>query len=229
MKSTFKIPVFALLLMAVNILLINCTRLVDSPPGASFYNCSDEPFSGVSVEEFRIAVAKYNRTRSAIINPTLPGNILDARACWFALDTLKKFICHIEELSNSLNLTAEDLGIRFYYGVYPHDGPVHGDYNYRDRHTLFMVATYKDTLNSVLQNIDFDPRQSSLHNFITINKLIANDSLHRKGKMFAMGGLNFTDPNMIENQGQLCPPACPPQVENFLSRVDASRYDEDEN
>jgi hypothetical protein len=78
----------------------------------------------------------------------------DARCIWFSLETLKQFICTIETNNAKLNIPAEDLGIRFYYAAYPMN---YVDVKKQNRHTLFMVPTYK---NGTGAEVDFDPRET---------------------------------------------------------------------
>jgi hypothetical protein len=95
----------------------------------------------------------------------------DARAVWFDLETLKKFIYHIEnkaknDASNPTSI--QDLGIRIYYASYPavnNWGDIRYDstlevfktnpstLEYGKKHTLVMIPTIKR--NNL--NIDFNP------------------------------------------------------------------------
>jgi hypothetical protein len=212
-----------LLVVATAATTYYCTSTYDAS-GISSHNCTDEEFYGITLQEFVNGVSKYGRTRSRIINPTLPrmglDSIRDARACWYSLDTLKKFICLIEKFSHLQGLRTDSLGIRFYYAVYPEDGPHVRDMNYRDRHTLFMVPTYRDSIH----NIDFDPRlsyqnQIPLGSYLSIRRML--DSLKSfSGARIMMIGALFDSPNMYENQGQLCPPACPEPVTSLLETID---------
>ncbi len=48
----------------------------------------------------------------------------DAHSIWFDLETLKKFIYHIEYKSSLMNRGIKELGLRFYYSRYPAQEPL---------------------------------------------------------------------------------------------------------
>ena len=95
---------------------------------------------------------------------TPSDTIIDSRAVWFDLDTLKKFIHTIETYSCYYTGTCKqlELGIRIYYAEYPCDtAKLRLNYNitdprYAGMHTVLMVPTY----NYGNMNIDFDPTQT---------------------------------------------------------------------
>jgi hypothetical protein len=99
-----------------------------------------------------------------IENKASNGNLVDdSRAIWFSLSRLKGFIEEIERVNcrNSCDTTLA-LGVRMYFGVYPDPNEFpeiarggNSD-NLQNRHTIFMIPTYDDSLGF---HRDFDPRQ----------------------------------------------------------------------
>ena len=138
------------------------------PPVADCVDCTEETegqtfthFSDV-VKNYRVKIwDDVNRinfrqnTRGVLKNPlvTMYPNT-DARTIWFDMDTIKRFFCTIEKYNKQLTSPGKSLGIRFFYAVY--DGSDDKVSN-RNRHTLFMVPTYKAADGS---NVDFDPRET---------------------------------------------------------------------
>ncbi|HEY9047419.1 MAG TPA: hypothetical protein VIN08_16045 [Ohtaekwangia sp.] len=213
------------------------------------YNCKQDKFYGLTVQEFMEGVARYEHTHAALVNadPYMRANHLEAsRSCWYSIDTLKKFICLIEEYSKQVKVKPEQLGIRFYYAVYPSNGPKHGSQNYRSLHTLFMVPTVQQPGDSV--PVDFDPRYSvqRLGNTdVKVNEdsnakeqkdpykkgqdqkltyILLNDM--PKDKQLFM--LEFSSANaaatsgMVKNQGMLCPPTCSEVVTSTLTTASSA-------
>ena len=89
-------------------------------------------------------------------------SMTDSKAIWFDLETIKKFIYHVEVNSQSLDntISSADLGLRFYYASYPDVidplDPELGDlYNmgYDKRHTLVAIPTKRIGA----EEVDFNP------------------------------------------------------------------------
>lgn len=109
----------------------------------------------------------YIQTKQGTIAPT------DAYSIWFDLPTLKKFLYHIEKISQKFDssITDTQLGVRFYYATYPKTEE-YEKYNFTDLigrkgnslfpsynglHTLVMVPTLeKNNLK-----FDFNPLDES--------------------------------------------------------------------
>lgn len=98
----------------------------------------------------------------------------DAHSIWFDLETVKKFIFHIEKaVQKNTKLPTGELGLRIYYAAYPKTATWKEEqYNdlrgflgdpikeqYQDRHTLVMIptATIKGKIT------DFNPLDSSTY------------------------------------------------------------------
>ena len=192
------------------------------PEYKSCYDCGKDTFYGITLEEFMTGIARYKTTHSARVDkqPYMAGHgLTDARACWFSLDTLEKYICLIKKYSANLGLPSSQLGVRFYYAVYPSHPYDVWDPKYISRHTLFMVPTRADqtvgTVNANVDvNIDFDPRVGTF----PLANYFSGD--HKKRIMALDLGGGGRDPEMAKNQGQLCPPNCPPDAANSLSGID---------
>jgi len=211
------------------------TKTVSNSAFNSCYDCTDDKFYGETVSDVVQNVARYKGTHwKKIINASDWGwangqpmsltkpkiKILDSRACWFPLDTLKKFICLIEKYSSEnkqQKFSSSELGIRFYYAVYPKN--LDGDPNYRNHHTLIMVPTFKDKGN---ENTDFDPRymydSSADSKHASLSNLYFNAP--RTKILHISPIMNSTlDNGMYKNQGQLCPPYCPSSL-NVMESAD---------
>jgi len=115
---------------------------------------------------------KYKDTQLKLINRKLKfrhhDKMGDAKEIWFSLDTLKAFICQIE---NEIDAKSENLGIRIYYVAYPKkrewkkypDLQIPGKKpsvpkSYAERHTLVLIPTVKKSSTSGHQ--DYIPPQN---------------------------------------------------------------------
>lgn len=97
----------------------------------------------------------------------------DAHSISFELETLKRFIYHIEINAKKNGVSKDDLGLRMYYSRYPEIetwSNQHDDLNgflndpitekFEQRHTLVMIPTLKK--NGV--HIDFNPLHQETYN-----------------------------------------------------------------
>lgn len=203
------ILISVILLMAFN----SSSNLTDASSSKSQVGCTNDAFYGLTADEFVKGVARYRKTHWEKINsdPYMQNGginkqaLTDARACWYSIDTLKKFICLIERYSQSLGLGSGKLGIRFYYATYPHQGVWKAEY--KSRHTLFMVPTFYAEQQKA--NIDFDPRFCSLNNKNILQPLSQTVKGTPQMQVFGLDGESANSGAMAKNQGQLCPPTCP--------------------
>lgn len=189
------------------------------------YQCTNDSFYGLSAEEFIKGVARYKKTHfdKIVADSYMVSNRItnDSRACWYSLDTLKKFICLIERYSASLSpsVNSGKLGINFYYATYPHKNLWNEDY--KSLHTLFMVPTIQDAQKN---NVDFDPRYSMNvsqgSRVVTLSQLLESKS-NFNVQLFALEGAtaNRGAAAFAKNQGQLCPPTCPGTSNGTLNAV----------
>ncbi len=173
----------ALLFTGVITLLSSCSlfngtnnTVVGEDFVCSNYDSSTQ--SKLPVELIQKMVDDYNSKQRSHINSSmsqLNSDGGDAKSIWFDLETLKKFIYHIEkEAKNNRNnpTNIDKLGVRIYYASYPKretwekskfdnalDGFI-GDpitERYGERHTLVMLPTID--INGTIT--DFDPFVSS--------------------------------------------------------------------
>jgi hypothetical protein len=193
-----------------------------APPPADYkscYECGKDTFYGLTLEEFMLDIARYKTTHARRIDSVAymdNHNLRDTRACWYSLDTLEKYICLIKKYSQQENLTSSELGIRFYYAVYPSDPQEVWNGKYISRHTLFMVPTRAEWNKDKGQydNIDFDPRLGAA-------PLAGYFSGSTKTRVMVLDlGRPELSSELAKNQGQLCPPNCPPGTVNTLEAID---------
>jgi hypothetical protein len=86
----------------------------------------------------------------------------DATCVWFSLETLKRFVWHVEQSACAHPCDIKPvLGVRIYYAKYPDSAEManHPELKnvkpaFAEHHTLFMVPTFQDSG----KHIDFDPR-----------------------------------------------------------------------
>lgn len=162
-------------------------------------------------------IEKYRQNQLRAIDEVVPN---DANSIWFDLDTLKKFMYHIEKgvQTNSPN-TAKKLGIRIYYAAYPENtlwdqpgyealegflkDPITREY--QNRHSLVMLPTIlnKDGLDS-----DFNPFDPKTYNGYNDNTEIKMYYSKKKISMMALTStLNANNSRiMARNHGTLSPP-----------------------
>ncbi|AUC74307.1 hypothetical protein [Olleya sp. Bg11-27] len=122
---------------------------------------SDETINTLEIDLIRNMVDGYKNNQLAHINAA--EKFSDARSIWFDLETLKKFIYHIEyetlKIDNSIS--SKNLGLRIYYSRYPEESwSEYNDLNavptaYAKHHTLIAMPTHRRENTST--NLDFNP------------------------------------------------------------------------
>ena len=187
---------------------------------ATCYNCVADDLHYQTPAQFADAVMRYENTSKYAYEQYKKGNALnamgnhshntmpgftDAQSCWFAADTLKKFICLMEKYSKQKGISIDKLGVRFYYGNYATNTSAYRPHNpaYANMHTLFLVPTVDTLLKDGRVHLDFDPKSSALNagpDIITLAKRIA---ISPNAPAFVLTG-NVSNFNM--NEGDLCPP-----------------------
>lgn len=203
----------------------------------------DPTFDGVVAEDFISVVARYRKTHWDLVNndanidkenrsKLTPNNedgteFQDSRCAWFSLDRLKQFICNIENDSKCVGLQHDQLGIRFYYAIYP--DPAAGDFTgseYVDKlgqHTLYLVPTVQYRGGDV----DFDPKRSceknqGLEGIVYLGPLLLNKNTKPKTKLDILSEPDNHNSQFSMNNGKLCPTNCPSYPYNTLDIVDRS-------
>lgn len=110
----------------------------------------------------------YRDNQLIEINKVMPSTDPDAHSIWFDLDTIKKFIYHIEKNVKANSTIDEKLGLRMYYAAYPDSLQFNktGNEDLKDlgknattrmyglKHTIVMIPTI---FNSSYGNVDFNP------------------------------------------------------------------------
>jgi hypothetical protein len=161
-------------------------------------NYSNNPFTGIDVNLANYMVDKF---KSSLADTN------DTRSVWFNLDTLKRFIWHIEKESQLKGFGSQELeklGLRIYYGIYPSQSTWASTYpnmigvntTFENKHTVFIIPTYFDgTFNR-----EFDPTK-----FASDNPIPLRQQLNEKNTtLYALGA---TNPDVdLQNHGDLIPP-----------------------
>jgi len=155
--------------LLISIVFVVITTLIiygcSSAKGISTYenkticsNYSTEPVSELPIGLIRDMLETYNTIQLQAIKDKEGMN--DARAIAFDLETLKKFIYHIEAISKNTDSTIsdKDIGIRIYYASYPErdkwESPKYNNElddfigdpiteQYGKKHTLVIMPTIK--------------------------------------------------------------------------------------
>lgn len=125
----------------------------------TIYMNYEEPINKLSNSLIINMVENYKDNQLKYINESL--QIDDSRATWFDLETLKKFIYHIEvKAKNNTEkpIFNKNLGIRLYYASYPSaiDDSISKDPIFKKQtrhHTVILIPTRKE--GDLI--IDFDP------------------------------------------------------------------------
>ena len=106
----------------------------------------------------------YRDNQLAKINAS--SEFSDAHSIWFDLETLKKFMYHLEISAKKNDVSSKELGLRIYYSRYPladtwqatyPDLVGHVDPAYQEHHTLVMIPTIKKQGKNGVIDMDFNP------------------------------------------------------------------------
>ena len=231
-----------LLTGALVVVLFSSTMKRNSPEAqvATIDRPGDIEYVEVPLAEFYKDVARYNFKHAKEIEPTM-GHTENqpSRMFLYSVDVLEDFILLVKKYGRQARIKHEDLGIRFYYGVYPRGQRIKGQ-DYSSLHTIFMVPNRWSEKEQKF--IDIDIRQLALalrsggdreykrneEAFIErhyLQNIYEADSL-AKTFMLDASAIEYTgkDPiynkaaffpsalrveRVVINQGQLCPPNCP--------------------
>ena len=124
-------------------------------------------FVEVPLQNFVQDVARYYQTHAQTIQakmPTgghiIPGTVVKrksneqaSRMFLYSVSVLEQFFAEIKKLAATADITPEELGIRFYYGVYPQDQTIAKE-NYGSLHTLLMMPNYWSREDKRYRDID---------------------------------------------------------------------------
>lgn len=185
----------------------------------------NEDMNTLDVDLVHTMVDGYKSQQWKTINndPTFQAAVNgdDARAAWFDLESLKKFIYHIEKVSKSVDTTinSNKLGVRFYYASYPNKEGLRpykdlykflNDENrmdYLNRHTLVLIPTIQNEKGEIN---DFNPLDKGTYDGSLLEK-----DVYKKGNVNpipnsssrAVMGLSSTNRDSgSKNHGMLTPP-----------------------
>lgn len=192
-----------------------------------------EPAPVLTTELVKTMVTTYRGSQLNSIQ-TAPTNAVpkDAQSIWFDLETLKKFLYHLEHNvdKNATAGTRASLGVRIYYAAYPEKNilqrmmlsQVDTTYtipaNYEKLHTLVMIPTISYTAG---ENLDFNPLDVATYNGFVNMKIEKNNPRNSATySTLSLGtfsgntthvGTGTPTPQQINarNHGGLCPPALP--------------------
>ncbi|MGO4772692.1 hypothetical protein ACEN2I_13600 [Flavobacterium sp. W22_SRS_FK3] len=194
--------------------------------------CNDfhnEKPSTITTHLIRGMISQYRNNQYSAINKNRDINDPDAHSIWFDLDTIKKFIYHIERnVARNSPKKNNKLGLRIYYAAYPELSEFTKPYNediafmatdplkkqFATRHTLVMIPTiFNKDLNG---DVDFNPLDETTFNgyVSTIERRTSNQKNEiapyqsQEYQPMALSAASRSDA-MARNHGNLIPPADP--------------------
>ena len=210
-----------------------------TPEARENFICNDfhnEKPSTLKTHLIRGMISQYRNNQYVAINKNRDIKEPDAHSIWFDLDTIKKFIYHIER-NVAINSAKKDskLGLRVYYAAYPELSEFTKPYNediafmaddplkkqFATRHTLIMVPTI---FNAELKgDMDFNPLDASTFNgFVTTSRKNSKSQRAEKASYqsqkyepMALSAAASSQDAMARNHGNLIPPADPKMAEAF--------------
>jgi hypothetical protein len=155
----------------------------------------------ISDEKTEDIVGHFGSTMST--DTTIPG-FNEARLAWVSFHDLRTYMRYIEFLSIKNGLfTVTNFGVRIYYGRYPDVANLNTQYqnplntiddNYRGRHTLVFVPTFKDGE----ENFDFNPHHIEKGIPNKLAEVKRQKTEQNKGKSTSSQGF-IVNPNIITN------------------------------
>lgn len=194
--------------------------------------CNDfnnEKPSTLTTNLIRGMISQYRSNQYIAINNSRDTKEPDAHSIWFDLDTIKKFIYHIERnVAKNTSEKNNKLGLRIYYAAYPKLSEFTKPYNedisfmatdplkkqFATRHTLVMIPTiFNKDLNG---DVDFNPLDpNTFQGFVSTRKRKTSNQkdestpyLSPKYQPMALSTAASSDA-MARNHGNLIPPANP--------------------
>ncbi len=166
---------------------------------AAYGNCTD-PYEGMPLDIVEQMINNYRDNQQKAISNGLGIN--DANACWFDLERLKDYICHLEaQVDQAQCGNLKSLGLRFYYAAHNTTPPLYGvPDSYVGKHTLIIIPTYRDQGGN---NVDFDPGKMNQNcSPVPLRTLKGNTNGNNVLNMASSGGGNL----FAMDHGQLGPP-----------------------
>jgi len=230
--------IFGQALLLIPFLLVKCGSVsIDSIKSNEICMNYTDTINTMEVKLIRDMIEKYTNNQLKVINGNGGARSLDlvnlpnhgdARAIWFDLETLKKFVYHIEKQSKKVDqsITSDKLGVRIYYAAYPEKNrwPNYVDLEgfdrenhtstYGHKHTLVMIPTIKGDKGG---DYDFNPLDKETFsggiNGVGIKDKAIKNALDLKYKnndpsnTFKMMSISINNRTASQNHGSFIPPA----------------------
>lgn len=184
----------------------------------------------LTTELVKSMVTQYRSTQLNNIQTATTDPVrVDAQAIWFDIETLKKFLYHVEHNvdKNYEASSHKKIGIRIYYAAYPKNDEMkrmsesqedaHFSYNpnYERLHTLVMIPTISGEGG---ENYDFNPLDKNTYNgFVNMDEKDKFSFIKPSYSTLILGPgaetasnvsntTNFTGSVNARNHGTLTPP-----------------------
>ncbi len=169
-STLFTILITAILTSGITYFILDPNPRTTTPENKDSVCMSydNENMSTLDVDLIHTMVDTYKKNQLDFINrnPNSKTNN-DAHSIWFDLETLKKFVYHIEAISKKTDTIASDkLGVRIYYAAYPEIKTEENKFEdlkdfkadpersqYGNLHTLVMIPT----IEVEGKMVDFNP------------------------------------------------------------------------
>lgn len=178
-------------------------------------NYAKEPFSKLKVDLIHNMTSGYKQNQLSHIKAVMDD---DAHSISFDLETLKRFIYHIEINAQKNGVSKDDLGLRMYYSRYPNKDTWSNQYDdlkgfignstteeFQERHTLVMIPT----MRREGVHYDFNP----LHSETYTEKMSGFEKYQPTNTTESIPGLTVTiesstinNNTTAQNHGSLIPP-----------------------
>ncbi|RZT00167.1 hypothetical protein [Aquimarina brevivitae] len=184
-------------------------------PNVITMNYSREAMSDLQVNLVHDMTNGYKQYQLDYIKKAMKD---DAYSIWFDLETIKKFVYHVEINAKNNGVSSRDLGLRIYYSRYPEMETWQHQYTdladflndpettkYQERHTLVMIPT----INKEGVQMDFNPKDDRTYTekmelFPEYQATSTTRSIPALTITIGNGGPNNTPG---QNHGSLIPPA----------------------
>jgi hypothetical protein len=195
-NKTLKTIIFAMTVLFAIYAYFNNPFSISSTPTSSEI-CMDYSKDKPSILKHSLVseMIKNYRNNQLVSIQTAPVNAVanDAQSIWFHLDSIKKFIYHIEKgVQVNKPGSKTDLGLRIYYAAYSDKTT---PTSYDKKHTLIMIPTLE--IHGI--NADFNP--------IDINTYTGFDSPTNPFSTPGYVPMAMAVDVMAKNHGGLSPPA----------------------
>lgn len=222
-----KILVTVVLSILTILLIYGCGNRWNNSSALNETICLNYPddISQLPVQLVHDMVTGYKKNQLNVINTEM--TLSDAHSIWFDLETLKKFVYHIESTTKKIDQTisSEDLGVRIYFASYPDKMLDKASYNgelqkfknnnfdaknYGKLHTLVMIPTRKKgELNIDFNPLDKDTYNNNLNNLNYYSSKKEDETNNRFQSIFALSVSSSSNSTTSLNHGSLIPPGDP--------------------